>query len=252
MHIKRPLISRGRCAQVLGELGHRAFAADFYQDVVHVDRVRSRGAGRRSGFRILRLSVERNLGKVAIRQRAAFDGGEGGALLLQTLQRLLDFLVGHRSIRLVGAQLLIVFDPDGRHHFKAGFEAQGFAIVDVQIGYARLRNRGQPQLFGFFAEISRNQRVDYVALDAFGKTLLDHGGGSVSGTESGDAGQFLVFLDQGLGFAGHIGRRDFHLDLPFGATAGFSGAHVYLSVCPPAVSGACANSVSPQATGVHS
>jgi hypothetical protein len=28
------------------------------------------------------------------------------------------------------------------------------------------------------------------------------------------------------------------LDLPFGAAAGFSGAHVYLSVCPPADSGA--------------
>jgi hypothetical protein len=42
------------------------------------------------------------------------------------------------------------------------------------------------------------------------------------------------------------------LDLPLGAATGFSGAHVYLSVCPPAVSGARANSVSPQATSVHS
>jgi hypothetical protein len=114
--------------------------------------------------------------------------------------------------------------------------------VQVQIGHARLRHRRQPEFVGLLTEISWHQRIDDIALDAFGKALLNDRGGGVAGAEAGDAGQLLVLLDQGLGFAGNIGRRDLHLDLPFGATAGFSGAHVYLSVCPPAVSGARAQS----------
>ena len=150
---------------------------------------------------------------------------------------MLYFFVSDGNIRLVGAQLFIVFDPDGRHHFKAGFEAHGFAVVHVQIGYARLRYRHQSQFVGFLAEVARHQRIHHIALDAFGKALLNNGGGGMAGAEAGDAGQLLILLDQGLGFAGNVGGRDLHLDLPFGA-AGLSGAHVYLSVCPPADSGA--------------
>jgi hypothetical protein len=60
----------------------------------------------------------------------------------------------------------------------------------------------------------------------------------MAGAEAGNAGQLLILLDQGLGFAGNVGGRDLHLDFPPGAATGFSGAHVCLSVSQPAVSGA--------------
>jgi hypothetical protein len=70
-------------------------------------------------------------------------------------------------------------------------------------------------------------------------------------TEAGDAGKLLVLLDESLSFAGDIRRRDFHLDLPLGAAAGFSGAHVYLSRSTGS-SEAVPNSNRPNTTGVQS
>jgi len=74
----------------------------------------------------------------------------------------------------------------------------------------------------------------------------------MAGAEAGDAGQFLVFLDQGIGFAGNFGRRDLHLDFPLGVATGFSGAHVCLSVCPPAAQESVPDSDRPKTTGVQS
>jgi hypothetical protein len=47
--------------------------------------------------------------------------------------------------------------------------------------------------------------------------------------ESGNAGKLLIFLNEGRSFAGNVFRRNFYLNLSFGAATGFSGAHVYLS-----------------------
>jgi len=55
----------------------------------------------------------------------------------------------------------------------------------------------------------------------------------MSAAEPGDPRQFLIFLDQGIGFAVHFFDRNFNLDLPPGAAAGLSGAHIYLSNFDP-------------------
>ena len=178
---------------------------------------------------ILGLAVERNLGVVAVGQRPAFDRSEGRVLLAHAVQRLLDFFVGDRDLRLVGAQILVALDLDLGHHFKAGFEAQGFVVLQVKIGDLRLRNRDQSLLVGFFAEIARDQRLDHIALQVFGKTLADDGCGHMSAAEAGDARQLLIFLDQGCSLAIYFFDRNFNCDLPPGAAGGLSGAHICLS-----------------------
>jgi hypothetical protein len=47
----------------------------------------------------------------------------------------------------------------------------------------------------------------------------------MSPPKAGNARQFLIFLDQGLGFAGYFGGRNLNLDFPFGAATGFGGGH---------------------------
>ena len=100
-HIKGPLLARRRSVQVLVEFGDRILAANFDQDLVHVDGL---------AFAIFGLAIERCLGEVAFLQRTAFDGGVGGLLLAQTVERLLHFLVGDGDLFLLGAQLLIALD----------------------------------------------------------------------------------------------------------------------------------------------
>ena len=51
----------------------------------------------------------------------------------------------------------------------------------------------------------------------------------MSAAEAGDARQFLIFLDQGIGLAVYFLDGDFNRDLPPGAAAGLSGAHICLS-----------------------
>lgn len=51
----------------------------------------------------------------------------------------------------------------------------------------------------------------------------------MSAAEAGNTRQFLIFLDQGFGLAIYFVNGNFNLDLPPGAAASFSGAHIYLS-----------------------
>ena len=51
----------------------------------------------------------------------------------------------------------------------------------------------------------------------------------MSAAEAGDARQLLIFLDQGCSLAVYFLDGDFNRNLPPGAAAGFSGAHICLS-----------------------
>jgi len=62
-------------------------------------------------------------------QGPAFHCRKGGVLLAHAVQRLLDLFIGHGDFRLFGAQLFVAIHLDFRHHFKAGFEAQGFVVL---------------------------------------------------------------------------------------------------------------------------
>ena len=157
---------------------------------------------------VLGLAIERDLGEVAIGQRPAFDRGEGGVLLAQAVQRLLDFFIGHGDFRLLGAQLLVAFDLDLGHHFEAGLEAQRLVVVQVEVGDLRLRHRDQTLLVGLLAEVARDQGLDHVALQVFGKALPDDGGGHMSAAEAGEARQLLILLDQGIRSRGLLPRRE--------------------------------------------
>ncbi len=150
-------------------------------------------------------------------------------LLAHRGQGLLDFFIGDRDFRFLGAQLLVALDFDLGHHFKAGLEAQRFVVLQMQIGDLRLGNRDQALLVGLFAEVARHQGLDHVALQVFGKTLFDDGGGDMSATEAGNTRQLLIFLDQGCSLAIYFLDGDLNGNLPAGAAGGLSGAHICLS-----------------------
>ena len=150
-------------------------------------------------------------------------------LLEQSVQRLLHFLIGNRDLRLFRPQFLVALNLDFGHDFKGGFKAQRFVVFQVEVGDLRLRYRDQALLVSLFAEVTRNQRFHHVALQIFGKTLADDGCGHMSAAEAGDARQLLIFLDQGFGLAVHFLDGNLNRNLPPGAAAGLSGAHICLS-----------------------
>ena len=105
---------------------------------------------------------------------------------------------------------------DFRQNLESRFEAQGLAIVQVQVGHPRLRYGMQTQSLSLLPEETRNQRFNHVGFDLFGKTLADDGRRNMAAPEAGNACQLLIFLDQRIGLAIDIRDRDFDLNLALG------------------------------------
>jgi hypothetical protein len=68
--------------------------------------------------------------------------------------------------------------------------------VYVKIGYSRLGNRREILLLGFVPEITGNQRINYVALDFFGKALADNGSWDFALAEARNSRQFLIAVNE--------------------------------------------------------
>ncbi len=181
------------------------------------------------------------MGEIAVGEGAALDRIETGMTLAQIGERLFDIGFGNRDFRLVGAQIFVAFRFDLRQHFKGGLETQRFALVQVQVGDPRLRYGMQAQALGLLPEVARDQRLDHIGLDLFGKTLANNRRGNMAAPETGNASHLLIFLDQRFGLAGDVRDWNLNLNLAFGGTVfrigdgfgrvffGFSGAHKYLS-----------------------
>ena len=211
-HFECALFAGGCAAQVLGELWHGVFAPNLDEDFVHVHRL---CVGR--VISILRLAIHGSLGEVALRQRASFHRRERRVLLANTGERLLDFVIADCDLGFVGAQFLVAFDGNLRHHFEAGLEPQWFAVMNVQIGDSRLRNRNHAELLGLFAEVARNQRLDNIALQIFFEPLPDDGRRHVPAPKAWQARHLLILLDDGLSLASDGLRRNLHGDLALDA-----------------------------------
>ena len=155
-------------------------------------------------------------------------------LLAHAVERLLDFLVGDGDLRIVGAQFLVAFDLDLGHHLEAGLEAQRLAVVNVQVGDPRLRDRNQSQLLRLFAEVARHQSLNHIALEVFLEALPDDGSGHVPGAESRQPRHLLILLDDDFSFASNFLGRDLDRNLALDAvfvllrhSTCFCGTHVY-------------------------
>src|SRR5581483_3648587 len=196
-------------AKVFSELGHGVFAADFDENVVHVDGLRAWIGG-------FRCAIERSLRVVAIGDGAAFDGRERGFLFLQRLQGIFDFVVGDGNFGAVSAQFLVALHLDLRHDLEAGLELQRLAFVRVQVGDAGLRNRDQAETLGLLAEVFGDERVHNVVLDFLREALADDGGRNMAAAKTRDARQLLIFLDQGVGFASDFLGRNLNFDFSLG------------------------------------
>jgi hypothetical protein len=121
---------------------------------------------------------------------------------------------------MLGAQLFVAFDLDLGHHFKAGLEMETFALVNVQIGYARLGDGDKALPLGFLAKVFGNKRVHNIVLNVLREALPDDRGGHVAAAEPGNPGQLAIFLNQSFGFA-----RDFfswNLDFDFASRVVYS------------------------------
>src|SRR5215471_19647753 len=125
---------------------------------------------------------------------------------------------------MLGAELLVAFDLDLRHDFKAGLKVPGLAFMGVQIGDPRLRHRNESQPFRLLAEELGNQSVDNVVLNLLFETLTNDGCGDMSSPESRDARQLLIFLHQGLGLPRNVlgWNLDFNLALRAGSSFGWT------------------------------
>ena len=162
---------------------------------------------------IFGAAVHRRLCEVAVGERAAFNGSVRRVLFADAVQSFFNFVVLHDDFRMVGAKFFVALDNDLGHDLEAGLELQRFAVMDVQVGDAWLRDRNHPELFSFLAEVSRDECFDDIALEIFFKALADDRGGYMAGAEAWQPSYLLVFLDKSLGLAGHFVGGDFDRDL---------------------------------------
>ena len=196
---------------MLGEFRHGVLARDFDQHFIHVHGLAFVGFSFAGLLFGLRVSIERDLGKIAVGQGPALHRIETGMPLAQVGERLLHIGLGNRNFRFIGAQFFVAFQLDFRQHFKGGFEAQRFALVQVQVGDPRLRYRMQAQPLGLLPEEARDQRLDHVGLDLFRKTLANNRRRNMAAPEAGNARHLLIFLDQRFGLP--VDFFDRNLDL---------------------------------------
>ena len=156
VHVKRPLIPGAGSAQVFGEFRHGVSSRDFDQHFIHMHGLAFVGfffAGFLFG---LRMAIERDLGEIAIGEGAALHRIEAGMTLAQVGESLLHIGLGNRNLRFIGAQLFVAFQLDFRQHLKGGFEAQRFALVQMQVRDPRLRYRMKAEPLRFLLEEARD------------------------------------------------------------------------------------------------
>jgi len=103
--------------------------------------------------------------------------------------------------------------------------------VQMQISDSRLRDGNKAKFVGLLAKVPRHQRVDHVILDLCREALADDGGGYVPTPETRKPSQFLIFLNQRLGLAGHLLGWNLDLDLALCVALGFGGAHCAFQLC---------------------
>ncbi len=164
--------------------------------------------------RILRTPIHRSLREISILQRTPFHRSESRMLFPHAVQRFFNFFILHNDLRMVRAEFLISLYVNLGHDLEAGLELQRLAIVNVQVGHARLRDRNHPELFRLFAEIPRNERLDHIALEIFFKPLPDDSGRNVSCAEPRQPCNLLIFLNERFRFARDFFRRNLDRDLP--------------------------------------
>ena len=103
--------------------------------------------------------------------------------------------------------------------------------MDMQVGDARLRHRNHALLFRLFAEVARDQSLDYIAFQVFLEALLDDGGRHVSGAKTGEPRHLLVLLNDFFELASDFFGGNFDRNLAFDAVLlrvdCFCRTHVY-------------------------
>ena len=118
---------------------------------------------------------------------------------------------------MIGAKFPVALNDDFGENLEAGLEAQGFAVVNVQVGNLRLRHWNHSLLFRLFAEITRNQGLDHIALQVFLEALADDRRGYVAGAEARQARHLLIFLYDFFHLARDFFGGDFDRNLAFDA-----------------------------------
>ncbi len=159
-------------------------------------------------------------------------------LLAQAGKRLLHFLIGDGNLRLISPQIPVTLHLNLRQHFERGLEGERLSIMYVQVGNSRLRNRNQPLLLSFPAEVFRNQSLDHIILKPIAKALPNDGGRHMPCPKPRQPRTLLIALNLHLSLARNLGGRDLNRDLPLdvfvgsfrlGRVGSLCGAHVCLS-----------------------
>jgi len=184
-------------------------AADFDEDVLAFDGL---GFGFRF-FLVLELALEGDLGEVAVGEGAIFfDGLHGGAGVDGALELFVEFGVGEGGFGFFDLDFLVALDGEGRQHLKDGLEAEGLAVVELQVRDLGLGDGLDALLFNFRAEVRGQDAFDYVLLDGVVEAAADEGLGHFSGAKAGDAGLLLVPLDNGTEGIGDFVGGNFDFD----------------------------------------
>jgi hypothetical protein len=218
VHVEGPLIARVCSAKIVRELRHGVLTGDLDENIVHV-------YGLSSVVFAFGLSIEGNLGKVAVLNDAAFYRRVRRLAFLQSLELILNILFGDGDFGVLGSEFLVPSNLDLRHDFETGLEMQTLAIMDMEIGDARLRYGAEPKALGFLPEVLGHEGVDDIVLNVLLEALSDNGGWNMAAAEAGDAGKFLVLLNESVGLANDFLGGNLNFDLPFRAFGSFGWTH---------------------------
>ena len=102
--------------------------------------------------------------------------------------------------------------------------------MEMQVGDTRLRDRNQPLLLRFFAEIARSQSLDHIVLQTIAKTLANNRSRHMPGAKSRQARTLLVALDLRLSLAGNFGGGNLNRNFPLDISCCRVIARVFVSV----------------------
>jgi hypothetical protein len=175
---------------------HGFFGADVAEDAISLQRIATAFG-----------SAEKlDLHKIAILDRAAFDGSEGGGPLLHFGERTGDALVRNVHLGHLDLERFVISEGEFGEDFEGSAELQGLPFLKVELIDLGLRNGSELLLGDGFFDVLGDESVKDLALNVFGEAALDEGNGGFARSETGDAGDASQFFsDFFRGFGNFLG-----------------------------------------------
>jgi hypothetical protein len=152
---------------------------------------------------------------IAVFRRTPFDGNVGGRSLAHFFECFVDLLVADLNLVHFDTEVLVIAKVELGEDFEDRAELERLAFLEMNIVHFGTSYRCEFLFVESLLEIFGHQRLNYFALNIFGKAASDNRHRGLARPESGNARNARNVARDFLGGFLNVFSRNFQLDLAF-------------------------------------